>query len=80
MNNVVTLKYLNYDPGGKTDIYDSLCLDSSTGELFLRFERSSNNSGGDQSDERVQLSLAKVSHPKYFREAIAFLESMRDKS
>lgn len=73
MNNHKELLSLKSKVGGKNDHYDDLCLDLDTGELFIKFEVSSNSSWRSESVTITSLKDAKKSHPKYFKECIEFI-------
>lgn len=64
--------------GGKNDIHDSLCICLDTGNLFLRFEKSSNSSWRGEDVETVLLPDAKDIYKEYFVKSVDFLCSVRD--
>ncbi|MBW3532987.1 hypothetical protein [Shewanella sp. NKUCC06_TVS] len=69
------LHFLLYKEGGKTDRYVSLCVNSITGEHYIKFEVSSNNQYGEHFSHIELLNDARKKHPEYYRQSIKFLNN-----
>ncbi len=76
MNRFKEIHCLYQKIGGKNDLHDSLCICLDTGNLFLRFEKSSNSSWRGEDVETILLSDAKELYKEYFAKSINFISSL----